>query len=61
MDRGPPASWSPVRSTELFELDELTTIIEQMTPVDATGYNTFIGTPSSLIFASLQITDLRRI
>lgn len=36
-----------VRSTELFELDELTTIIEQMTPVDAAGYNTFIGAPSN--------------
>ena len=32
-----------VWSTELFELDELTTIIEQMVPVDAAGYDTFIG------------------
>ena len=36
-----------VRSTELFELDELTTLIEQMIPVDAADYNTFIGAPDN--------------
>jgi hypothetical protein len=36
-----------VWSTELFEPDELTTIIEQMVPVDAAGYNTFIGAPEN--------------
>ena len=36
-----------VRSTELFEIDELTTIIEQMLPVDAADYNTFIGAPTN--------------
>ena len=36
-----------VRSTELFELDELTAIIEQMIPVDVAGYNRFIGAPDN--------------
>ena len=36
-----------VRSTELFELDELTTLIEQVIPVDAAGYNTFIAATES--------------
>jgi len=36
-----------VRSTELFELDELKSLTEQMTPVDAAGYNRFIGAADS--------------
>ncbi len=36
-----------VRSTELFDINELTTIIEQMIPVDAAAYNTFIGAPAN--------------
>ena len=36
-----------VRSTELFELDELMTLIEQMIPVDDVGYNAFIGAPDN--------------
>jgi hypothetical protein len=36
-----------VRSTELFDIDELTTLIEQMIPVDAAAYNTFIGAPAN--------------
>lgn len=36
-----------VRSTELFELDELVTLIEQMIPVDAANYIAFIGAPDN--------------
>lgn len=32
-----------VWATDLFDVDALTTLIEQMTPVDATGYSTFVG------------------
>lgn len=34
-----------VRSTELFEVDRLIALIEQMTPADAAEYSTFIGAP----------------
>ncbi len=36
-----------VRTTELFEVDELIALIEQMTPADAAEYSTFIGAPDN--------------
>ena len=36
-----------VRATELFDIAELSAIIEQMTPVDAAGYDQFIGVSDS--------------
>lgn len=36
-----------VRATELFDIDELSAIIEQMTPADAAGYNRFVGASDS--------------
>lgn len=36
-----------VRSTDLFDLDELTAIIEQLVPADAAQYDAFIGTTAN--------------